>query len=597
VNQLNNAIRQPVVVVLGHVDSGKTSLLDKIRGTGVQFREAGGITQHIGASFFPTKTLKDVCGPLLKQVGGEIAVPGLLVIDTPGHEVFTNLRSRGGSAADIAILVVDSARGFEVQTFESIDILKNRKVPFVLALNKIDMISGWRPGVNMFMGTSLKNQSKPVIEEIDNRVYTVMGTLSEQGFESEAFYRIKDFKREIAIVPVSARTGEGIPELLAVLVGLTQQYLAKRLKISSGKPRGIVLEIKEEPGLGATANVVLLDGVLKTGDKIVMGKRDEAIVTRLKAIFMPKPLDEMRDPRDKFSSVDKVGAASGVKIMTPDLDGVLPGSPFIGVESHDKVEELAKVVYGEIRRAFISTDQSGIVLKADTLGSLEALVEMLRGKNVPIRIADIGPVSRRDVVEAKTVADEDLYHGVILAFNVKILPDAEKEIENRNIKIFSNPVIYSIIEEYSSWVELERESAEKAKFKSLTPPCSFKVMKGYIFRRSGPAVFGVEVLTGRLRQKSEVMNSSGKMVGVIQQLQEKGENMDEAPQGSEVSVSMNEPIIDRHIHEGDDLFTVPKSGEAKFLLEKFSPRLTTNEVETLKRIVEIKRQINPLYAF
>ena len=596
-NQLNNAIRQPVVVVLGHVDSGKTSLLDKIRGTGVQFREAGGITQHIGASFFPTKTLKDVCGPLLKQVGGEIAVPGLLVIDTPGHEVFTNLRSRGGSAADIAILVVDSARGFEVQTFESIDILKNRKVPFVLALNKIDMISGWRPGVNMFMGTSLKNQSKPVIEEIDNRVYTVMGTLSEQGFESEAFYRIKDFKREIAIVPVSARTGEGIPELLAVLVGLTQQYLAKRLKISSGKPRGIVLEIKEEPGLGATANVVLLDGVLKTGDKIVMGKRDEAIVTRLKAIFMPKPLDEMRDPRDKFSSVDKVGAASGVKIMTPDLDGVLPGSPFIGIESHDKVEELAKVVYGEIRRAFISTDQSGIVLKADTLGSLEALVEMLRGKNVPIRIADIGPVSRRDVVEAKTVADEDLYHGVILAFNVKILPDAEKEIENRNIKIFSNPVIYSIIEEYSSWVELERESAEKAKFKSLTPPCSFKVMKGYIFRRSGPAVFGVEVLTGRLRQKSEVMNSSGKMVGVIQQLQEKGENMDEAPQGSEVSVSMNEPIIDRHIHEGDDLFTVPKSGEAKFLLEKFSPRLTTNEVETLKRIVEIKRQINPLYAF
>ena len=594
---MNNAIRQPVVVVLGHVDSGKTSLLDKIRGTGVQFREAGGITQHIGASFFPTKTLKDVCGPLLKQVGGEIAVPGLLVIDTPGHEVFTNLRSRGGSAADIAILVVDSARGFEVQTFESIDILKNRKVPFVLALNKIDMISGWRPGVNMFMGTSLKNQSKPVIEEIDNRVYTVMGTLSEQGFESEAFYRIKDFKREIAIVPVSARTGEGIPELLAVLVGLTQQYLAKRLKISSGKPRGIVLEIKEEPGLGATANVVLLDGVLKTGDKIVMGKRDEAIVTRLKAIFMPKPLDEMRDPRDKFSSVDKVGAASGVKIMTPDLDGVLPGSPFIGVESHDKVEELAKVVYGEIRRAFISTDQSGIVLKADTLGSLEALVEMLRGKNVPIRIADIGPVSRRDVVEAKTVADEDLYHGVILAFNVKILPDAEKEIENRNIKIFSNPVIYSIIEEYSSWVELERESAEKAKFKSLTPPCSFKVMKGYIFRRSGPAVFGVEVLTGRLRQKSEVMNSSGKMVGVIQQLQEKGENMDEAPQGSEVSVSMNEPIIDRHIHEGDDLFTVPKSGEAKFLLEKFSPRLTTNEVETLKRIVEIKRQINPLYAF
>ena len=594
---MNKEIRQPVVVVLGHVDSGKTSLLDKIRGTGVQFREAGGITQHIGASFFPTNTLKDVCGPLLKQVGGEIAVPGLLVIDTPGHEVFTNLRSRGGSAADIAILVVDSARGFEVQTFESMDILKNRKVPFVLAMNKIDMISGWRPGADMFIGKSLKNQSKPIIDEIDNRIYSIMGNLSGQGFESEAFYRIKDFTKEIAIVPVSAKTGEGIPELLAVLVGLTQQYLAKRLKISNGKPRGIVLEIKEESGIGTTANVVLLDGILKTGDKIVVGKRDEAIVTHLKAMFMPKPLDEMRDPRDKFSSVEEVGAATGVKIVTPDLDGVLPGSPFIGLELGDKIEDLSKVVYREIRRAFICTDHTGIILKADTLGSLEALVEMLKQRNVPIRIADIGPVSRRDVVEAKAVADKDLYHGVVLAFNTKILPDAEKEIENRNIKVFSNPVIYSIIEEYSSWVNSERELAEKGEFKSLTPPCSFKVMKGYIFRRSGPAVFGVEVLAGRLRQKSEVMNSSAKMIGTIRQLQEKGENIDEASQGSEVAVSINEVIMDRHVHEGDELFTVPRSNDAKILLEKFSSRLTINEIETLNKIVKIKRKTNPLYAF
>ncbi len=485
---MNEKIRQPVVVVLGHVDSGKTSLLDKIRGTGVQSREAGGITQHIGASFFPTSILKEICGPLYTKLGGNINVPGLLVIDTPGHKIFTNLRRRGGSAADIAILVVDSAKGFEVQTLESIDILKSRKVPFVIALNKIDMITGWKKGPDMFVSKSINLQTKPVMDEVDNRIYTIMGNMSQQSFESEVFYRIKNFAKEVTIVPISARTGEGIPELLAVLVGLTQQYLSKGLIVSKGSSRGIILEITEEPGLGLSANAILLDGVLNIGDKIVMGKRDEAIVSHVKAIFMPKPLDEMRDPRDKFTSIDTVEAASGVKIIIPDLDGVLPGSPFIGIKSSDNVEKIKKVVYDEVQRAFIVTDKSGIIVRADTLGSLEALIDLLKERNVPIRQADIGPVTRRDVIEANAVAEKNLYHGVVLAFGVKILPDAEKEMHSKNIKIFSSYVIYSIIENYLDWVESDREMSEKRAFLSLTPPCSFKIMNGYIFRRNDPAV-------------------------------------------------------------------------------------------------------------
>src|SRR5579872_4065931 len=241
-------IRSPVVVVLGHVDSGKTSLLDKIRGTGVQAREVGGITQHIGASFFPSETLKQICGPLLQTIGGgEVRVPGLLVIDTPGHEIFTNLRSRGGSAADISILVVDVQKRLEI--------LRTRKVPFVVALNKVDTISGWKKGTSRFITQSIKNQPKSVIDILDEKIYTVVGELSRAGFVSEALYRIKDFRKEIAIVPVSARTGEGIPELIAAVVGLTQVYLQKRLSISADAPaRGIVLEVKQEPGLGETAN-------------------------------------------------------------------------------------------------------------------------------------------------------------------------------------------------------------------------------------------------------------------------------------------------------------------------------------------------------
>ncbi|MEM0446876.1 MAG: translation initiation factor IF-2, partial [Candidatus Nitrosocaldus sp.] len=320
-------IRQPVVVVLGHVDSGKTSLLDRIRGTAVQAREAGGITQHIGASFFPLETIKEICGPLFTRFGADVRVPGLLVIDTPGHEVFANLRMRGGSAADIAILVVDINKGLEAQTYESIEILKSRKVPFVIALNKLDMLHGWRSGSSKMVLESLKKQDKSVIDELDAKIYLLVGALSRLGFRAEAFYRVKDFTREIAIVPVSARTGEGIAELLAVLVGLTQQYMLKRLEVSE-HGRGIVLEVREEVGLGMTANVILLDGMLREGDEIMLAKRDNIVTARVKALLLPKPLDEMRDPRDRFIRAQEVHAAAGVKVASPDLEGVLAGSPF-----------------------------------------------------------------------------------------------------------------------------------------------------------------------------------------------------------------------------------------------------------------------------
>ena len=315
------------MAVLGHVDSGKTSILDKIRGTGVQGREAGGITQHIGASFLPDETIQKICGSLYEKLGNtETKIPGLLVIDTPGHEVFTNLRARGGSAADIAILVVDINRGFQPQTNESLKILESRKVPFVVALNKVDMISGWQKSDIPYISQAIKKQISPVQTTIDEQIYNVVGALSILGYQSEAFYRVQDFKKEISIVPVSARSGVGIPELLAVLVGLTQQFLQKKLDQEEKSTRGIVLEVNDEVGLGPTANMILIDGHLTKEDNLVFAKRDSVIITKPKAMLLPKPLDEMRDPRDKFKPIDEVNAAAGIKIASPELDGVLPVS-------------------------------------------------------------------------------------------------------------------------------------------------------------------------------------------------------------------------------------------------------------------------------
>ncbi len=586
------------MAVLGHVDSGKTSLLDRIRGTGVQGREAGGITQHIGASFLPTETIKSTCGPLYKKLEeSENQVPGILVIDTPGHEVFTNLRARGGSAADIAILVVDVNRGFQPQTNESLKILQSRKVPFVVALNKCDQISGWRKSETTFISKAIKEQDASIQTDLDQKIYDVVGTLSILGYQSEAFYRVKDFKQEIAIVPISARSGVGIPELLAVLVGLTQQYLQKRLNQEQKDPRGIVLEVNDEVGLGETANIILIDGSIKKGDSIVVAKRDSVIVIKPKAVLLPKPLDEMRDPRDKFKPVDKVDAAAGLKIASPDLEGVLPGSTLYVASNASDIEKYTKLIESEMKSVFIDTETNGIILKCDTIGSLEAIVEMLRRSQVPVAKADIGPVNRRDIMEAKAIKEKNRHLGVILAFNVKILPDAKEESEDSHIKLFEDRVIYSLIDNYNAWVEEDTAHEEDAIFAEFTPIAKFTFLKGYVFRNNNPAVFGIRIDAGNLRHKVPFMNKEGRKVGVVHQLQHEGKTVTSAKQGQEVACSVQDVTIGRQIFEEDVYYTLPHSHEAKQILKKFLHKLSSEEQEVLNEIVEIQRAKDAAYAY
>lgn len=591
------AVRQPIVAVLGHVDSGKTSLLDKIRGTGVQGREAGGITQHIGASFLPAETIRKACGRLYDRLKSDTRIPGILVIDTPGHEVFKNLRSRGGSAADIAILVVDSARGFQPQTTESLDILKARKVPFVVALNKCDQISGWRDGPTPFISEAVEAQDGTVRTELDNRIYGVVGSLSILGYKSEAFYRVKDFKSEVSIIPISARTGVGIPELLTVLVALTQQYMKARLEQEEKDPRGIVLEANHETGLGDTANIILIDGRIRKGDRVVMAKRDGVIVTKPKAILLPKPLDEMRDPRDRFAAVDAVEAAAGLKLASPDLAGVLPGTTIYVARTGGEEERYAAAVRAELDEMFIDTQTRGVTLKCDTIGSLEAVVQMLRDRGVLIAKADIGPVNRRDVVEARAVKEGDRRLGVVLAFNVKVLPDAADEAENGRIRIFRERVIYKLIDDYTGWVRQDMLHEEDSVFAEITPLAKFTFLKGYVFRNSGPAVFGVRVDAGTLRAKVPFMNRKGRRVGVVHQLQHEGETIPEAAAGQEVACSVRDATIGRTIFEEDVYYTLPSSREAKNLQGRFLDRLTTEQRDALDHVIRVQRERDAAYAY
>jgi translation initiation factor 5B len=436
-----------------------------------------------------------------------------------------------------------------------------------------------------------------VLEILDTKIYNIVGSLSRLGYSSEAFWRVRDFTKELAIVPVSAATGVGIPELLAVLVGLAQQFMGRRLQRHDTGARGIILEINEEVGLGPSANVILLDGVIKHGDIVAVAKREGAVITKIKALLLPKPLDEMRDPRDKFKPVDQVVSAAGLKITSPDLNGVLAGSPLYVLEKKQDEDVLKQIVESEIKSAIINTDSNGVILRSDTIGSIEAIMDLLKKSNVPIRSADIGHITRRDIIEASAVKEKDRYLGVVLGFNVRVLDDAQRESQERNVKIFNEQIIYNLVRTYTDWVTYQREHEESILFNEIPPVCKFQFMRGYIFRRNDPAVFGAEVLAGKLRQKALVMSNEGKRIGVIQQVQENGKAIEEATKGMQVAVSIKGPVIGRQINEDDTFYTDLNSRQAKMLIERFSYRLNEEEKEIFNDILSLKRKSDPAYGY
>ncbi len=590
-------IRQPIVTMLGHIDTGKTSLLDKIRGTGVQAREAGGITQQIGASFFPLATVKELVGPLMDTFKRDLTLPGLLIIDTPGHAAFFNLRKRGGAVADIAILVVDIVDGLQPQTYESLRILRARKTPFLVALNKVDRLPGWKPQKTWVVTESINTQADFVKSELDNKIYEVMGELSRENIQSDRYDRITDFAKTVAVVPTSAKTGEGISELLLVLIGLAQQYLEEQLQTTEGPAKGVVLEVKEEPGLGVTVDTIIYDGILNHGDTIVVSGLPEPITTHVRALLMPKPLDEIRDPRERFSPVKEVVAAAGVKIAAPELDTAIAGGGLFVANSDDEIASIKESIIQDMEAVRIETDKIGVLLKADTLGSLEALIEYLKEREIPIRRADIGDISKKEVKAVSTVYENDPFVGVILAFNVRPLPDAANEADALGVPIFQSQIIYDLVDQYENWVTDKRQKLEEAMLEELIFPGKFEILPGYVFRQSNPAVVGVKVIAGRISAKSHLITPDNRRIGLIQQIQDKGETIPTARIGAEVAVSIRGATVGRQIDEGDILYIDLHEGMVIRLNQEFRDKLTSDEQELLQEFLELKRKhVQPFWG-
>jgi len=561
--------RSLICLLTGHVDHGKSQIVETITKNKIIEKEAGKITQKISTINVPFSRIKEICGSLIQK--SKLQLPGFLLIDSPGHSSFTSLRKRGGNIADIAILVIDVNEGFKPQTEEALKILKHYKTPFIIALNKIDLIRGWRSN-NLSLLQNINSQSDETKLILEQKLYEIVGKLHEFGFESERFDRVQDYSKQIAMVPISAKKSEGISELLLVLIGLAQKYLEKNLEVeTSSQGKAVILEVNEKKGVGTLLNCILYAGSIKTNDTIAIGSLTQSITSKVKILY------------EDNKQVKKSEAASNISLCSLGAKNALAGMPLM-VANKD-LNQIKKEVQSQIDEVLIETDKEGIILKADSIGSLEALIQLLREKQIPIKRATIGEVSKKDIVDAK--ANKNELDKVILGFNIKKIKS--------DVEIISSEIIYKILDDYQSWREKKQKELEEKSLEKITKPFKLKILPNCIFRQSNPAVVGVEVLAGTVKTNTPIIKDDGTKLTEVKAIQSEGKNINEAEKGKQVAISIPGVIAFKQINENDVIISDINEIDFK-KLKDMKKLLNHDEIELLKEIAEIKRKDKKLWG-
>jgi translation initiation factor 5B len=582
-------LREPIVSLLGHVDHGKTTLLDRIAGSVRAAHEAGGITQHIGAIEVPGTTVRRLAQAVLSQE--QLVVPGLLFVDTPGHRSFETMRRRGGALSDLSILVIDAREGVMPQTKESIQILKREKTPFAVALTKVDLLAGWRKVVApVTLVEQIARSGSEFSKLLDARVYSVAEELDQLGFSADRFDRVRDFTRNVGIVPVSSKTGVGVPELIALLVGLSQRFLARELVLVREGGEATILERSDQKGVGPVGSIIVYRGRLKVGDEVVVTGRTEPFASRVRGIYRPAPPQAGRGSRAaRLESLQEVVAAAGVYLAAPGIEEAMPGGLLRVVHGPEEAEAV-RLELAKASRPVAELAESGVAIFADTLGGLEALAFECGDKKIPVHEAGVGPVARSTVMRQATVHEPT--HRAVIAFGVPVLPDAATEA-GETVRVFRADVMYRAIEEYLAWRQQRQREVDLARWAELVRPAKLEVLEGFVFRASKPAIVGIRVLGGVLRPGVRLMRSDGAEVGLLKGLQRENTSVSEAPEGTELAASIDGAVFGRNLKARDVLWVSLPEAAARALKDQ---PLTPHERTILDEVVRMRRTAHPFWG-
>lgn len=593
-------LRSPICCILGHVDTGKTKLLDCIRGTNVQEGEAGGITQQIGATYFPTENIRERTKEL--KADAKLRVPGLLVIDTPGHESFTNLRSRGSGLCDIAILVVDIMHGLEPQTIESLNLLKMRNTEFIVALNKVDRLYGWKTCPNAPIQKAMKQQSNDVQIEFKNRLIEIITQFKMQGLNTELYYKNREMGETFSIVPTSAISGEGIPDLLLLLIQWAQKTMEQKLMFVS-EVQCTVLEVKVVEGLGTTIDVVLVNGMLHEGDQIVVCGMQGPIVTNIRALLTPHPMKELR-VKGAYQHHKELKAAQGIKITAQGLEHAIAGTSLYVVGPEDDLEDVTEAAMQDMKTVMNRIDRSGegVCVQASTLGSLEALLEFLKSPavNIPVSGISIGPVHKKDVMRASVMLERKKEYATILAFDVKVTPEARELAEETGVKIFIADIIYHLFDQFKAYIDNLKEEKKKEAAEEAVFPCVLQIMPNCIFNKKDPIVLGVDILEGIAKVGTPICIPARDFIdiGKIASIEINHKQVDVAKKGQKVAIKIvgsnseeQQKMYGRHFEIDDELVSHISRRSIDILKTNYRDDLSMEEwklVVKLKNVFKIQ---------
>ena len=593
-------LRCPIICILGHVDTGKTKLLDNVRRTNVQDNEAGGITQQIGATFVPKQSLIDRTHSL-NNGEFELNVPGLLVIDTPGHESFTNLRSRGSSLCDLAVLVVDIMHGLEPQTIESLNMLRNRKTPFVIALNKCDRMFDWEVHTDCPMQESLKKQKKFVAKEFETRSREVLLAFAEEGLNAALYWENPDPRTFVNVIPTSAHTGEGMPDLLHTLVHLSQSRLNERIRFIDSV-QCTVLEVKMIEGLGTTMDIILINGTLKEGQTIVVAGLDGPIVTTIRALLTPQPLKEIR-VKANYVHHKEIQGAQGIKIVANGLEKAIAGTAMLVKEvEEDDIEELKQDASNDVNNIMDTVDRSGhgVWVQASTLGSLEALLDFLKSPAVKIPVAGValGPVNKRDVMGASVMHERKCpQYATILAFDVPVTDEAKKMCVELDVKLMTADIIYHLFDQFSAYMKEYREKQKEEQSKFVNFPCCLRIIESCVFNKRDPIVVGVDVLKGICRVGTQITIPSQNYIdiGKIESIELNKKSVDVAKAGQSVAIKIQPGSTEegmrmygRHFDHTDELVARMTRPSIEALKEFYRDEMQKDD---WRLVVELKTKL------